>query len=337
MPRTIRYCLTLLLILGGGNAFAQSLIVDTDAVEQAQSRGAVIWDARNAKDYAEGHIPGAVSLGGVGDVFRDPIREDPPSAAEASELFGDAGMDILNREIIVYGGKGDPYAYFAARMVEYYGGPHARVYHGGIDDWKAASKPVSTKASKLPPVSLKLGAERVGTTWTGEMIDLVRRGGAQILDVRTPNEFTGQDVRAIRGGHIPGATHIPFENNWIDPDTPSKLAAHEVKSKDGLALKPRDELKALYASLDPDKETVVYCQSGVRASETAAILRDLGFRDVKVYEPSWLGYAGVLSAPAEDEVFFNVGAMLGQIAGLKKQIQTLESQLDKLRAAQAKP
>jgi len=49
------------------------------------------------------------------------------------------------------------------------------------------------------------------------------------------------------------------------------------------------------SKLDPAKETVVYCQSGVRASETAAVLRDLGFRDVKVYEESWLGYAGHLN------------------------------------------
>ncbi|MGZ9274466.1 MAG: rhodanese-like domain-containing protein [Nitrospira sp.] len=51
--------------------------------------------------------------------------------------------------------------------------------------------------------------------------------------------------------------------------------------------------RRLYAGLDPNKEVVVYCQSGVRASLTAAVLRDLGFKDVKVYEPSWLGYAGV--------------------------------------------
>ena len=67
----------------------------------------------------------------------------------------------------------------------------------------------------------------------------------------------------------------------------------------------------LYSALDPGKETVVYCQSGVRASETAVVLRELGFSKVKVYEPSWLGYAGVLSAPANNEVFVNVGMTMG--------------------------
>jgi thiosulfate/3-mercaptopyruvate sulfurtransferase len=325
-----------LLAIGAIPSFAQSLIVDTTAVEQALQRGAIVWDARDADDYAAGHVAGAVNFGAAGDLFRDANREDPPSAAVAAQLFGNAGIDVLKREVIVYGGKGDPYAYFAARMLEYYGGKHGKVYHGGIDDWKAAGKPVSTQPTKLPPVTLTLSAERVGTLWTNEVIERTRSGGAQIVDVRTPKEFSGEDIRAIRGGHIAGAVSIPYEANWKDPATPAKLAAKQVSNKDGMSLKPADDLKALYAKLDPAKETVVYCQSGVRASETATVLRDLGFSNVKVYEPSWLGYAGVLSAPAADEVFVNVGALNGRIASLQSRMRSLEGELAKLQQAPAK-
>jgi thiosulfate/3-mercaptopyruvate sulfurtransferase len=324
-----------LLAVRAWPAFAQSLIVDTAAVEQALQRGAIVWDARDADDYAAGHVAGAVNFGAAGDLFRDANREDPPSAAAAAQLFGNAGIDFLHREVIVYGGKGDPYAYFAARMLEYYGGKHGKVYHGGIDDWKAAGKPVSTQPTKLPPVALTLTAERVGTLWTNEVIERTRAGGAQIVDVRTPKEFSGEDIRAVRGGHIPGAISIPYEANWKDPATPAKLAAKQVSNKDGMSLKPADELKAMYAKLDPTKETVVYCQSGVRASETATVLRDLGFGNVKVYEPSWLGYAGVLSAPAADEVFVNVGALNGRIASLQSRLRSVEGELAKLQQASA--
>lgn len=335
MPRFFSVVLATLLALTGAGAFAQSLIVDTAGVEQAQQRGAVIWDARGAKDYVAGHIEGAVNLGFAGDLFRDPVREDPPPPAVAAKLFGDAGIDILHREIVVYGGKGDAMAYFAARMVEYYGGKHAKVYHGGIDDWKAAGKPMSTQPTKLAPVALALDSERAGTLWTDQVIERARRGGAQLLDVRTTKEFTGDDIRAVRGGHIPGAISIPYEDNWRDPATPGKLASRQVTNKDGMALKSTDELRALYAKLDPNKETVVYCQSGVRASETAVVLRELGFRDVKVYEPSWLGYAGVLSAPVDNEVFVNVGALTGQVSALQGRVNALEAELAKLRQGQA--
>lgn len=321
-----------LLALAAGASWAQSLIVDTPALEQAMQRGAIVWDARDAADYAEGHIPGAVNFGAAGDLFRDANREDPPSAAVAAQLFGLAGIDILKREVVVYGGKGDPYAYFAARMLEYYGGAHGKVYHGGLDDWKAAGKSLSTQAHRLPPVTLVLNTERAGTLWTSEIIERVRAGGAQIVDARTPKEYAGDDIRAIRGGHIAGAVSIPYETNWRDAATPAKLAAKQVSNRDGMSLKSADQLKAMYARLDPNKETVVYCQSGVRASETAAVLREIGFSKVKVYEPSWLGYAGVLSAPAGNEVFVNVGALNGKISSLQSRVRDLEADLAKLQS-----
>lgn len=322
----------LMLLLVPAWAAGQSLVVDTPYVEQALKRGAIVWDARDARDYQEGHIPGAVNIGFVGDLFRDPNREDPPSAAAASKIFGGAGMDVAGKEVIVYTNKGDAFAYYGARMLEYYGGSHAKVYHGGIEDWRAAGKPVTRQPAKLGPVALALSAEGRGAVSTKEVIDRARAGNVQLLDVRTPKEFSGEDIRAIRGGHIVGAVNIPYEQNWKDPATPAKLAARQVNNRDGMALKSTEELKALYARLDPAKETIVYCQSGVRASESAAVLRQLGFSNVKVYESSWLGYAGVLSAPADNEVFVNVGALNGRIASLQNRVKELESEVARLRA-----
>ncbi len=322
-----------LLALGWQAGFAQSLILDTAGVEAAIKRSAVVWDARDADDYAEGHIPGAVNFGYAGDLFRDPNREDPPSAAVAAQLFGAAGIDVLKREVVVYSTKADPFAYYAARMLEYYGGKHGKVYHGGVEDWKAAGKALTKEATRLPPVTLTLSDERAGTLWTKDVVERVRAGGAQIIDVRTPKEFSGDDIRAIRGGHVAGAMNIPYEANWVDAATPAKLAAKKVSNKDGMSLKPAADLKALYAKLDPAKETVVYCQSAVRASETATVLRELGFGNVKVYEPSWLGYAGVLSAPAENEVYVNVGALNGRIASLQGRVKSLEADLEKMQQA----
>ena len=159
------------------------------------------------------------------------------------------------------------------------------------------------------------------------MLERLKAGKLQLVDTRTAKEFSGDDIRAIRGGHIPGAVNLPYEANWVDPDTPAKLASKQVASRAGMSLKPTAELEKLYAGLDRDKEVVLYCQSGVRASVTASVLRDLGFKDVKLYEPSWLGYAAVLSAPAEREVFVNVGALNGRIAGLQGKVTELEAQL----------
>jgi thiosulfate/3-mercaptopyruvate sulfurtransferase len=312
-------------------AWAQGEIVDMAFVEQALARGAIVWDARDAADYAEGHIPGSVNFGWVGKVFRDPNREDLPPVPEAEKIFGAAGVDPVGKEVIIYTRKGDPYAYYGLHAMRYYGSKHAKVYHGGIDDWKAAGKPVSKAATKLPPVAVRLSAQDSVALWNKDMLERVRAGGAQIVDARTPREYSGDDIRAVRGGHVPGALNIPYEENWLDPQTAAKLARKQVQTRDGMALKDEAELRALYGKLDPGKETIVYCQSGVRASETATVLRSIGFRDVKVYEPSWLGYAGLLTAPAENEVFVNVGALTGKIANLESQVKDLEEELARLK------
>src|SRR5437868_13490739 len=109
------------------------------------------------------------------------------------------------------------------------------------------------------------------------MVARLNDSDLQILDVRTPQEFIGEDIRAIRGGHIPGAINIPYEQNWIDPETLAKLARKQTNNSGGMSLKAAGDLQRLYSRLDPSKETIVYCQSGARASETAGVLEQLGF------------------------------------------------------------
>ncbi len=99
----------------------------------------------------------------------------------------------------------------------------------------------------------------------------------------------------------------------------------------GMSLKKGEDLKKLYAKLDPEKETVVYCQSGVRASETATVLATLGFRNVKVYDSSWLDYGSRLDAPAENVQFFNVGVLNMKLSAMQSRIEELERELAEAR------
>lgn len=308
-------------------------IVDAAYVEAALARGAVVWDVRDAASYRQGHIPGAVNAGELGATLRDPHREDWLPAAQVQAVLGRAGIDPKGREIITYSRLGDPNAYHALMGLRHFGSHTAKVFHGGLDAWQAAGKPVSKEPTVLPPVALTLAPATSGEVlWTPELLQRVKAGRVQLVDARTPKEFGGQDVRAIRGGHIPGAVNLPFEDNWVDPQAGAKLAARQVATRSGMSLKPADDLRRLYAGLDPEREVVVYCQSGVRASVTATLLRELGFKDVKLYEPSWLGYAGVLSAPAEQEVFVNVGALNGRLGALQDRVGELEAELARVKA-----
>jgi len=328
--KTIQHLIAFILlslISFGGAAWAQSgTIVDLQYVKAAQQRGAIIWDVRASNQYLEGHIPGAINFGDIGTVLRDPNREDFIDLAEINAIFNKAGLDIY-KEIVVYGSRGNPYSYFGLFTIHYFGGKQAKVFHDGIDGWADAGLPIEKTSSTLASISIKLAPQENLVVSNEQMRKLYNNQSVQVVDARTFNEFKGNDVRAIRGGHIPDAINIPYEQNWKDPATGSKLAKKEVKTNAGMSLKTKDELNALYAKLDPNKETVVYCQSGVRAAETATVLQNLGYKNVKIYDSSWLGWASHLASPVADETYLNVGMLNARIAAMQNKINELETAL----------
>lgn len=324
----LRHLLLVAAALFSIPSFAQSgpLIVDHVDVIEAQKRGAILWDIRSEADYQKGHIPGAVNIGDAGQVLRSPNTEDFIPTPQIERMLGAAGIDPT-REVLVYGGRGSVIAYFDLYAIRYFGGDKVRVFHDGIDGWRAAGQATTIEGATPVAIALKLTTRGANSVSTSDILARLRNPNVQLLDVRTPKEFAGEDIRAIRGGHIPGAINIPYEQNWIDPETPSKLKQNKVSDNAGMSLKPQADLKALYARMDPDKETVVYCQSGVRAAETATVLADLGFKDVKVYDASWLGYGNTLQAPADNAVFLNVGALNSRVGSLQNRIEQLEMEL----------
>ena len=118
--------------------------------------------------------------------------------------------------------------------------------------------------------------------------------GAQWIDVRYPSEY--------QYDRLPGARNIPLS-----------------------------EIRNAFGALDMDEEYIVYCQSGNRAAQSAAVLADLGYKNVKVYDSSWLGYSSCLTAPAEDEVWTNFGSLPATIKGLENRFGEIERVAAKTR------
>lgn len=322
--------LAFLLLVSGVAVRAASPIVDAAFVADAAKRGAIVWDVRDTHSYMRGHIPGAVNIDAAGMVLRNMNTEDFLPTAQIEKLLGDGGIDP-SKEVVVYGGRGNPYTYFALYALNYFGAKNVVAFHDGIEGWRAAGNPVATERTKLAPVKLSLTPNTAIAVSTQEVLARLNRPDVQIVDARTPGEYSGNDIRALRGGHIPGAINIPYEQNWIDPDTGSKLSKKLVADNAGMSLKKGEDLKKLYAKLDPEKETVVYCQSGVRAAETATVLATLGFRNVKVYDSSWLDYGSRLDAPAENVQFFNVGVLNMKLSAMQSRIEELERELAEAR------
>src|SRR5712691_12799824 len=160
---------------------AGSVIVDTAYVADALKRQAIVWDTRAAAAYKQGHIPGAVNVDDVGVVLRDENSEDYLATHEIEKLLGAGGIDP-SREAIVYGLKANPYVYFALVTLQYFNATNARVYHGGIDEWKAAGNPVTAEPTRLPAVALKLTARPDLLVETRDVVKKLGNPKVQIVD-----------------------------------------------------------------------------------------------------------------------------------------------------------
>ena len=108
-----------------------------------------------------------------------------------------------------------------------------------------------------------------------------------LLDTRTPAEFTGLDLRAARGGHIPGAVNLP----WTDAMDPQRQ----------LRLRPDPVLRKLLEQrgVTPDKDVVVYCQTHHRSAHTYWVLRYLGYPRVRGYSGAWSEWGNDPRLPVE--------------------------------------
>jgi len=319
------------LLLAGwyGTANAHHVIVETDYVLKNKDKpGVILVDARAASDYKKGLIPGAVVLGEK--PARDGLRGIDGRILPVNKLekiLGDAGLTREN-EIIVYGAKGDTDHNLVFWILEYLGAPKAKAYHGGFDDWTAAKHPLTNEARKLPAAQFtaKVRPEVMATT------DFVKKSlknkEIQFLDSRTVKEYQGEDIRSVRGGYIAAASHvnIPYEYAWKDPETLTKLAAKKVDNRDGAALKDAAGIKELYKGVDPKKEVVAYCQTGIRSTQTYAVLREMGYEKVRNYDDSWIIYGANPDLPANNVTYFDfvkVNAALRRLDALEKKVEEL--------------
>ena len=302
-------------------------VVDAQRARALLDRGAVFIDVRKADAYAAGHVPRARSLSAGYAAFTDRATDNLMRPDAASEALSAFGVTLDGAPLVVYGARGSSTPYYVAFALAYYGAADVAVFADGIEAWQDASQPVSTEAAAVERTAVTI--RRVRSEMLVDLDTLQarrRRHGVQFVDARSPEEFRGESRGAWRGGHLPGAVNIPFS------------ALRDTQAGDGgaaatLALKPRAELEALFAGLDPRQETIVYCQSGGRSAGTYVMLRELGFRNVRMYDGSWREYANRLDLPAEGVTYFDADGAADEIDKLKARIDALEKRLDAAVAA----
>jgi thiosulfate/3-mercaptopyruvate sulfurtransferase len=255
------------------------LLVDVAWVASNKDKIRII-DARS-KGFAEGHIPSATSFNI--NTLNDPkssIQGFLLSAEGITPVFQNAGIN-QNDTIVIYD-EGN--ALSASRLfyaLEYYGHKKVKILNGGYAGWLVAGKEISTDKPQVkkgdfvatPIANLTCSLEDVKKSQTDNKF--------LYLDARSEKEYTGEDLRAKNGGHIPGAVNIEWNQ--------------AIKTNDaGVSVfKSLAELYTVYGKLDITKTIIPYCQTNVRGAHSYFTLRLMGFQDVRPYEGSWAEYGNV--------------------------------------------
>ncbi len=244
--------------------------------------------------YDVGHIKNAVKLDWHTDVQDDTERDfiDKAGFEALMSRYG-IGNDTT---VVFYGDKNNWYAAYSFWLFKLYGHKDARIMNGGRTKWEQENREYTKDVPQFAPTSYQAQERNLAIrAFRRQVEDVLQQGGAALVDVRSPDEYTGKLLHMVnypqegaqRGGHIPGAKSIP----WATAANP-----------DNGTFKSADELRAIYGGkgITPDKEVIAYCRIGERSAHTWFVLTQLlGYPNVRNYDGSWTEWGNLVGAPIE--------------------------------------
>ncbi len=260
----------------------------------------VVVDVQNKPgSYDQGHIPGAVKVVRHVDL-EDPTRYPPnkyPRQRQFLNLMRRLGIDN-DTTVVAYDDKPSIFASRLLFVMELYGHDinKLKLLDGGIAKWKKEGNRLST-SSPLPRSARRYVTNGPDATllvsWSDVFNDVIHKQKPDVVlhDARPLAEFNGTRIRAIRGGHIPGAVN---------------LEAVKVANNKDHTFKEVDDIRRAFvaAGITGDRTIYTYCHSSDRSAHAYMVLKHLlGYPRVKVYEGAWNEWAALTALPAADEEY----------------------------------
>lgn len=247
----------------------------------------------DTKAYDEGHVPGAIAWAWNSQLCDTLVRDIVPKDA-FEKLMNDSGIGN-DTTVVIYGDNNNWFAAWALWQMKVYGHKDVRLMNGGRKKWIAEGRELDKNQTDLKAGHSYHASESDLSirAFLPEVQQAQRSGSAVLIDVRSPQEFTGEILAppglpesCQRGGHIPGAHSVPWGRACNEDGT----------------FKTYDELMAIYGAegIQREVDAIAYCRIGERSSHTWFVLKYLlGLENVKNYDGSWTEWGNLVGAPVE--------------------------------------
>ena len=264
-------------------------LLETDELQsRLGDEGVAVVDLSHPYHHENHRVPGAMHV-----AYRDIVEARPPVDGlvalddHLASRFAAAGL-APEQKVIAYDDEGGAKAARFLWTLDLLGHRRWALLNGGLIAWLAEGRPVEAGPSRARSGNYPIEHRRDDVTASRQHV-LQRLGHPDVVlvDARTLAEFRGLDLRANRGGHIPGAVNVDWTLN-VDPE-------HQVR------MRPPGLLRSMFErfGVTPDKEIIVYCQTHFRSAHTYVALKTLGYPRVRGYPGAWSEWGNDSGLPIE--------------------------------------
>lgn len=160
-------------------------------------------------------------------------------------------------------------------MLREFGVAKVSILAGGLTGWEEAGYALESGAVDLPEAEFDARFDSKLVKRLTDVLLFSHEGGAQIVDARAANRFSGEVDEPRPGlhrGRIPNSLNVPWNSLVEDGELKSPKALEEIFSQQGV---------------DLTQPIVTSCGSGVTAVVVILALTTLGVENVTLYDGSW--------------------------------------------------
>lgn len=209
-----------------------------------------------------------------------------PDTEALATLLAQRGIS-KHTPTVVYDDEGGGWAARVLWTLEILGFDNISLLDGGLHAWMASGNELSSGSTdyvEITPESYEINTQPRITI--DEVIQRLDDPNTVLWDCRSLAEYTGEQLTAKRGGHIPGAIHY----EWTVP----------MNREQKLVMRPLDDIKHELAThgITADKRIITYCQSHHRSSFTYWVGKLLGL-DITAYDGAWSEWGNRSGTPVE--------------------------------------